>query len=84
MCSDVFTYISAALHHSLCPCAFSVQMLAVDLSILVSGVDLNVLESDSDISRRINHQSVIQWEAELLQERLQEFLHAAADSETQV
>lgn len=60
---------------------FSVQMLTVDLSICVSGLDrmdsaaVDGLQHDS-----VNQQepSVIgQWEAELLQERLQELLHAS-------
>lgn len=67
-------------------------MLAVDLSIWISGVDqmdsvdleglgtdsVNTLESTADL--------ISQWEAELLQEKLQELLHAATapDTKTQV
>lgn len=59
-------------------CICVVQMLAVDLSILVSEGDMKGLESDSD---SINRQSVGQWEAELLQERLQE-LQPTGDAES--
>lgn len=56
-------------------------MLTIDLSIYVSGLD----QTDSTLPEGIASDSVhhisgdmiSQWEAELLQERLQELLHAA-------
>ncbi|XP_044225198.1 uncharacterized protein CXorf38 homolog isoform X2 [Thunnus albacares] len=60
------------------------DMLSVDLSIYASGqdqmdsADSVGLESDSASQLKINADLISQWEAELLQERLQELLHAAA------
>ncbi|KAM9349667.1 uncharacterized protein CXorf38 homolog isoform 2-T2 [Symphorus nematophorus] len=60
------------------------EMLTVDLSICVSGLDrmdsaeLDGLEHDSVSQLEISANLISQWEAELLQERLQELLHAAA------
>ncbi|XP_075954705.1 uncharacterized protein CXorf38 homolog isoform X2 [Anarhichas minor] len=67
------------------------EMLSLDLSICVSGLDrmdsaaLDGLESDSVRQWETSAGLISQWEAELLQERLQELLHAADDdAETQV
>ncbi|CAK6952082.1 uncharacterized protein CXorf38 homolog [Scomber scombrus] len=56
------------------------DMLAVDLSISASGCDQrdSALEFDSDSQPKISADIISQWEAELLQERLEELLHAAA------
>eukprot|EP00064_Thunnus_orientalis_P020812 superscaffoldBa00005943_g20960 len=60
------------------------DMLSVDLSIYASGqdqmdsADSVGLESDSASQLKISADLISQWEAELLQERLQELLHAAA------
>lgn len=67
-------------------------MLAVDLSIWISGVDqmdsvnLDGLETDSVSTLENTADLISQWEAELLQEALQELLHAAnaPDTEAQV
>lgn len=62
-------------------------MLTVDLSICVSGLDrmdsayLDGIESDSVSQWVISGDLISQWEAELLQERLQELLRAAADED---
>lgn len=65
------------------------EMLTVDLSIYVSGVDgidsAGVLESDSvnQLTRpEISASLVSQWESELLQEMLQEILHVASEDDT--
>ncbi|XP_026168408.1 uncharacterized protein CXorf38 homolog [Mastacembelus armatus] len=61
------------------------EMLTVDLSICVSGVDqmdsvdLDGLESDVVSKGESSAVLISQWETELLQERLQELLHAADD-----
>ena len=81
------------------PCCFAsqfvwlwilfVQMLSIDLSIRVSGLDfidsavMDGLECDSVNQREPSPDLISQWEAELLQERLQELLHTA-DHDTQV
>lgn len=61
-----------------------VQMLTVDLSICVSGLDRmdSTLpeEIGSDSVHQISGDIISQWEAELLQERLQELLRAANDA----
>lgn len=58
------------------------KMLTVDLSIRVSGLDrLDGLECDSPSQWETSADLISQWEAELLQERLQELLHAAADDD---
>lgn len=61
-----------------------VQMLTVDLSICVSGLDRmdSTLpeEIGSDSVHQISGDIIRQWEAELLQERLQELLRAANDA----
>ncbi|XP_053186386.1 uncharacterized protein CXorf38 homolog [Scomber japonicus] len=56
------------------------HMLAVDLSISASGWDQrdSALEFDSDSQPEISADIIRQWEAELLQERLEELLHVAA------
>lgn len=67
-------------------------MLALDLSIWISGVDqmdsvnLDGLETDSVSTLENTAGLISQWEAELLQEALQELLHAAnaPDTEAQV
>lgn len=55
-------------------------MLAIDLSISTCGWDQrdSALQFDSDSQQEINADTISQWEAELLRERLQELLHAAA------
>ncbi|KAK5859681.1 hypothetical protein PBY51_021215 [Eleginops maclovinus] len=64
------------------------EMLSVDLSICVSGLDsidsdaMGGLECDSVSQGEPSADLISQWEAELLQERLQELLHAA-DHDTQ-
>ncbi|XP_010788034.1 uncharacterized protein CXorf38 [Notothenia coriiceps] len=64
------------------------EMLSVDLSIHVSGLDfidsavMDGLECDSVNQREPSPDLIRQWEADLLQERLQELLHAA-DHDTQ-
>ncbi|KAK5879431.1 hypothetical protein CesoFtcFv8_024732 [Champsocephalus esox] len=64
------------------------EMLSVDLSICVSGLDfsdsavMDGLECDSVSQLEPSPDLISQWEAELLQERLQELLHAA-DHDTQ-
>ncbi|KAM6920046.1 uncharacterized protein CXorf38 homolog isoform 3-T3 [Lycodopsis pacificus] len=67
------------------------EMLSLDLSISVSGLDrmdsaaLDGLERDSVCQMKTSAGLISQWEAELLQERLQELLHAADDdAKTQV
>ncbi|XP_068427529.1 uncharacterized protein CXorf38 homolog isoform X2 [Clinocottus analis] len=61
------------------------EMLSVDLSICVSGLDrmdsaaLEEVESDSVSQWETSADLISQWEAELLQERLQELLQAADD-----
>ncbi|XP_054452483.1 uncharacterized protein CXorf38 homolog [Anoplopoma fimbria] len=61
------------------------EMLSVDLSICVSGLDrmdsaaLDGLDCDSVSQWETSADLISQWEAELLQERLQELLHAAED-----
>ncbi|XP_062413686.1 uncharacterized protein CXorf38 homolog [Pungitius pungitius] len=61
------------------------EMLSVDLSIYVSGLDrmdsaaLDGLESDSVLHWEISPVLIGQWEVQLLQESLQESLHAADD-----
>ncbi|XP_041658331.1 uncharacterized protein CXorf38-like [Cheilinus undulatus] len=61
------------------------EMLTVDLSIWVSGLDrvdsveVNGLELDAVGQWETRADSVSQWEAELLQERLHELLHADED-----
>ncbi|KAK1892750.1 putative protein CXorf38 like [Dissostichus eleginoides] len=63
-------------------------MLSADLSIRVSGLDftdstvMHGLELDSVSQWEPSADLISQWEAELLQERLQELLHAA-DHDTQ-
>ncbi|XP_041805547.1 uncharacterized protein CXorf38-like [Chelmon rostratus] len=65
------------------------EMLTVDLSICVSGwdrmdsADMDGLECDSSSQSEISADLISQWEAELLQERLQELLDttAAADDD---
>lgn len=58
-------------------------MLTVDLSISVSGLDRMDSslpeELQSDSVHQISSHLISQWEAELLQERLQELLRAAND-----
>ncbi|XP_076601664.1 uncharacterized protein CXorf38 [Chaetodon auriga] len=60
------------------------EMLSVDLSICVSGVDqmdfadMDGLECDSVSQSEISADLISKWEAELLQERLQELLDTAA------
>lgn len=83
---EVLTHISVVLHHTVCLCAFFfLQMLAVDLSIWISGVDqmdsvdLTGIETDSVSKWESTADLISQWEAELLQEKLQELLHAADD-----
>ncbi|KAM8850548.1 uncharacterized protein CXorf38 homolog [Spinachia spinachia] len=62
------------------------EMLSADLSIYVSGVDRmdsstqDGLESDSVLHCQISAVLIGQWEADLLQESLQESLHAAEDA----
>lgn len=62
-------------------------MLTVDLSIYVSGWDqmdsavMDGIECDSTSQCKTSANLISQWEAELLQERLQELLHAAADDD---
>lgn len=64
------------------------EMLSIDLSIRVSGLDfidsavMDGLECDSVNQREPSPDLISQWEAELLQERLQELLHTA-DHDTQ-
>nr|XP_040027800.1 uncharacterized protein CXorf38 homolog [Gasterosteus aculeatus aculeatus] len=64
------------------------EMLSVDLAICVSGLDRmdsaapDGLESDSVSHWEISGVLIGQWEAELLQESLQESLHAADDDAT--
>ncbi|XP_040000579.1 uncharacterized protein CXorf38-like isoform X1 [Xiphias gladius] len=64
------------------------KMLAVDLLICVSGVDqldsgdLDGLECDSVHQGEPSANLISQWEAELLQERLQELLHADDNDDT--
>ncbi|XP_070701773.1 uncharacterized protein CXorf38-like [Pempheris klunzingeri] len=59
------------------------EMLTVDLTIYVSGLDrmdaaeLDGLQCDSVSQWEISATSISQWEAELLAERLKELLHAA-------
>ena len=72
------------------------QMLSVDLSISVSGVDqmdsaglLDGLHVDSVSQLEMSAELISQWETELLQEMLQECLNAApqdedGDAKTQV
>ncbi|KAF1383413.1 hypothetical protein PFLUV_G00131650 [Perca fluviatilis] len=61
------------------------EMLSVDLSICVSGLDqmdsttLYGIECDSVSQWEASADLICQWEAELLQESLQELLHAADD-----
>ncbi|KAL6104645.1 cxorf38 [Pungitius sinensis] len=61
------------------------EMLSVDLSIYVSGLDrmdsaaLDGLESDSVLHWEISPVLIGKWEVELLQESLHESLHAADD-----
>ncbi|XP_031162676.1 uncharacterized protein CXorf38 [Sander lucioperca] len=61
------------------------EMLSVDLSICVSGLDrmdsanLDGIECDSFSQWEASADLISQWEAELLQESLQELLHAADD-----
>ncbi|XP_019112776.1 uncharacterized protein CXorf38 [Larimichthys crocea] len=63
------------------------EMLTVDLSIYVSGWDqmdsavMDGIECDSTSQCKTSANLISQWEAELLQERLQELLHAAADDD---
>ncbi|XP_029309511.1 uncharacterized protein CXorf38 homolog isoform X2 [Cottoperca gobio] len=63
------------------------EMLTVDLSIFVSGLDRmdsavhEGLHCDSVSQWETSADLISQWEAELLQERLQELLHAAADAQ---
>ncbi|KAM7378903.1 hypothetical protein PAMP_004493 [Pampus punctatissimus] len=63
------------------------HMLTVDFSIHTTGSDLmdsavfQGLESDSATQLEISADLISQWEAELLQEKLQELLHAAADDD---
>ncbi|XP_038819310.1 uncharacterized protein CXorf38 homolog isoform X2 [Salvelinus namaycush] len=52
------------------------QMLAVDLSVLVPGVD----RVDGSVSEGLEPESISQWETDLLRERLQELL---TDTDTQ-
>ncbi|XP_024246933.1 uncharacterized protein CXorf38 homolog isoform X2 [Oncorhynchus tshawytscha] len=52
------------------------EMLAVDLSVLVPGVD----RVDGSLSEGVEPESISQWEADLLRERLQELL---TDTDTQ-
>lgn len=89
--------ISSVWKSQLHPCCFApqftfmctvfVQMLTVDLSICVSGLDrldsanLDGLESDSVSQWETSADLIIQWEAELLQERLQDLLNATADDD---
>lgn len=60
-------------------------MLNADLSICVSGLDrtdsvlVDGLEFDTVSQWETSASAIGQWEAELLQERLQELLHAATD-----
>uniref|UniRef100_A0A3Q0RMQ5 Uncharacterized protein n=1 Tax=Amphilophus citrinellus TaxID=61819 RepID=A0A3Q0RMQ5_AMPCI len=70
------------------------EMLAIDLSIYVSDLDQmdsgglkDGLETDQASHKETGADEVSQWEAALLQEILQELLHAAAedgDAQTQV
>ncbi|KAA8587437.1 hypothetical protein FQN60_016299 [Etheostoma spectabile] len=61
------------------------EMLSVDLSICVSGLDrmdsanMDGIECDSVSQWEASADLISQWEAELLQESLQGLLHAAAD-----
>ncbi|XP_036941229.1 uncharacterized protein CXorf38 homolog [Acanthopagrus latus] len=61
------------------------EMLNADLSICVSGLDrtdsvlVDGLEFDTVSQWETSASAIGQWEAELLQERLQELLHAATD-----
>uniref|UniRef100_A0A1A8E9D5 Chromosome X open reading frame 38 n=1 Tax=Nothobranchius kadleci TaxID=1051664 RepID=A0A1A8E9D5_NOTKA len=64
------------------------DMLTVDLSICVSGVDrvdsdgpLEGCESDFVSQLETSAEKVSQWETELLQEMLQEYLHVAAEED---
>ncbi|RVE61575.1 hypothetical protein OJAV_G00172000 [Oryzias javanicus] len=60
------------------------DMLAVDLSICIYGedeTDSACMFSDSTRQQETGAEMVSQWEAALLQEMLQECLHATADSE---
>ncbi|XP_034557913.1 uncharacterized protein CXorf38-like [Notolabrus celidotus] len=65
------------------------EMLTVDLSIWVSGfdgmdsADLFGLETDNVSKQEFSADLISQWEAELLQERLQELLYADDDTEAQ-
>ncbi|XP_045906797.1 uncharacterized protein CXorf38 homolog [Micropterus dolomieu] len=64
------------------------EMLTVDLSVCISGLDrmdsadLDGFEIDSVSQWETSADLISQWEAELLQERLQELLHAADDDTT--
>uniref|UniRef100_A0A4W6C3W5 Uncharacterized protein n=2 Tax=Lates calcarifer TaxID=8187 RepID=A0A4W6C3W5_LATCA len=59
------------------------EMLTADLSICVSGLDrLDGVECDSVHQWETNPDLISQWEAALLQERLQELLHADDDDVT--
>ncbi|XP_074545029.1 uncharacterized protein CXorf38 [Halichoeres trimaculatus] len=66
------------------------EMLTVDLSIWVSGLDrvdssdLNGIESDTVSQWEISADSISQWEAELLKERLQELLPAEDEDEAKI
>lgn len=68
-------------------CVLFVQMLTIDLSICVSGLDqidsanLDGIECDSVSQWETSADLISQWEAELLQERLQELLHATANDD---
>ncbi|KAM3604354.1 uncharacterized protein V6R79_009914 [Siganus canaliculatus] len=58
------------------------EMLTIDLSICVSGLDQMdsaAVESDAVSQSEISADIISQWEAELVQERLQELLHPAGD-----
>lgn len=58
------------------------EMLKLDLSISVAGTDLmDGLVADSVSQSNVSSDLVSQWEAELLQEMLQEFLHTPAEDE---
>ena len=85
VCALILLKCSVVFHHSLCAfCFVFFQMLTVDLSIYASGwdqmdsADSDGLECDSASQLKISADLISQWEAELLQERLQELLHAAA------
>lgn len=92
MCQCVCVSLNLHLIHRCCVVSqfcmsLFVQMLTVDLSILVSGLDrvdsshLEGIESDSVSQLEISADSISQWEAELLQERLHELLHAEDEDE---